>query len=408
MKKIFLAAFSLVLLGICLQVSAEKNPVLPPPFETPSIPNQSTILGWPEGKTPIAPDGYVVSEFARLVSPRFIYILPSGNILVSQAEKHPDDDGESSPDTITKFKMNGSAIVEQSILLKNVRLPFGLIVQNNELYVSTPEKILAYPFVNEEITGEPRTVVELPFPKPQRHWTRHMLFSADGTKLYVSVGSVSNVGESPDPLNPYNAAILQMNPDGSDLKIFAGGVRNAVTMAWEPTTSKLWAVVNERDELGDFLPPDYLTSIQEDGFYGWPYAYWGKNEDPRRKGERPDLVEKSITPDFAVGAHTASTGVTFTTGTKVPAPFNEGAFIAQHGSWNSASLVGYKVIHVPFQNGTAVDGEKDFLTGFIADLSKSTVYGRPVTTAVLADGTVLVADDAGGRIWKVTPPVQKK
>jgi glucose/arabinose dehydrogenase len=281
-----------------------------------------------------------------------------------------------------------------------------MAVWKDQIFIAEPEQVLAFPFDGTQINGAGRVIATLPFPEPQRHWTRDVLVSEDGKKLYVSVGSASNVGEAPDPLDPQNAAILQMNLDGSEVKIFAGGLRNAVTMAWEPTSGKLWAVVNERDELGDDLPPDYLTHVEEDGFYGWPYAYWGPHEDPRRKGERPDLVAKTITPDFAVGAHTASTGLAFTTGTKMAAPFNEGALIAQHGSWNRSKLAGYKVIYVPFKNGEAIDGEKDFLTGFIADETTSTVYGRPVSTLVLPDGSVLVADDAGGKIWKVSPEVK--
>ncbi|MFS4459716.1 PQQ-dependent sugar dehydrogenase [Bdellovibrio sp. HCB2-146] len=410
MKKNFLILmFSLIgMIGLGIKVYAERNPVLPPPYETPSVPNPSTVIGWPEGKMPVAPEGFMVSVFAELASPRSLYLLESGDVVVSQAKRTPDDGGAESPNQITYFKMTGSQMESSFVLLKDLNFPFGMTVWENEFYVGEPERVLAFPFDGEKITGPSRLVATLPFPEPKRHWTRHLLMANDGSKLYVSVGSVSNVGEAPDPLDPRTAAILQMNRDGSGEKIFAGGLRNAVSMAWEPKTARLWAAVNERDELGDFVPPDYITHVQEDGFYGWPYAYWGKNEDPRRKGERPDLVEKSIQPDFSVGAHTAALGITFTTGTKVPAPYNEGALVALHGSWNSSSLVGYKVLFVPFKDGEAIDGEKDFLTGFIADLSKSTVYGRPVSTLVLTDGSILVADDAGNRIWKVTPPPEKK
>jgi len=387
--------------GAGLRVLAEKNPVLPPPYETPSTANPSKVIGWPQGKTPIAPAGFKVSLFAELESPRRFYQLPSGNVLVSQAKKNPEDFGEESPNQITLLKLDGSELSGQEVLVKNLMLPFGIAVWKDQIFIGEPEQILSFPFDGTRITGAGRIIASLPFPEPQRHWTRDLLVSDDGKKLYVSVGSVSNVGEAPDPLDPRTAAILQMNLDGSEEKIFAGGLRNAVNMAWEPTLGKLWTVVNERDELGDHLPPDYLTHVQEDGFYGWPYAYWGPHEDPRHKGKRPDLVSKTITPDFSVGAHTASTGLNFTTGTQMAAPFNEGALVSQHGSWNSSKLVGYKVIYVPFKNGQAIDGEKDFLTGFIAEEVSSTVYGRPVSTLVLADGGVLVADDAGNRIWKV-------
>ncbi|MBS1970050.1 MAG: sorbosone dehydrogenase family protein [Bdellovibrionales bacterium] len=407
MRKYWLPIFVLsVVAGAGFRVFAEKNPVLPPPYQTPSTPNESKVIGWPAGKTPIAPAGFKVTLFAEMATPRLMYQLPSGNVLVSQAEKKPGDKGDTSPNQITVLNMNGSELSSKDVFAKNLKLPFGMAVWKDQIFIAEPEQVLSFPFDGTQINGPGRVIATLPFPEPQRHWTRDLLISEDGKKLYVSVGSVSNVGEAPDPLDPHNAAILQMNLDGSDEVIYASGLRNAVTMAWEPTSGKLWAVVNERDELGDDLPPDYLTHVEEGGFYGWPYAYWGPHEDPRRKGERPDLVAKTITPDFAVGAHTASTGLAFTTGTKMAAPFNEGALVTQHGSWNRSKLAGYKVIYVPFKNGEAVDGEKDFLTGFIADETTSTVYGRPVSTLVLPDGSVLVADDAGGKIWKVSPEVK--
>ena len=193
-----------------------------------------------------------------------------------------------------------------------------------------------------------------------------------------------------------------MNRDGTKQRIFAGGLRNPVGLAWEPSTKSLWAVVNERDELGDGLVPDYITHVIDGGFYGWPFAYWGPNQDPRQRGRRDDLVLRTRRPDYSVGAHTASLGIEFTQGTGMKAPFGEGAFIAQHGSWNSSSLKGYKVIYVPFKNGMAKDGERDFLTGFIADEAKDQVYGRPVASMVLPDGSLLVTDDAGNKIWKVS------
>jgi glucose/arabinose dehydrogenase len=392
-----------VLIVLGTKVLAEKNPVIPPPYQSPSIRNQSKVVGWAVGKMPIPKAGFVVSEFASLKSPRSLFMLPSGDVLVSQSEKHPDDQGETSPNQITVFRMKNSKLVKQEVFAKNLHLPFGMAVWKNEFFVGEPDQVVVFPFDGTKLIGTGRVIAELPFPKPQRHWTRHLLMAEDGSKLYVAVGSASNVGELPDPVYPKNAAILQMNRDGSDEKLFAWGLRNPVSMAWEPLTKRLWTVVNERDELGDDLPPDYLAKVVEGGFYGWPYAYWGKHEDPRRKGERPDLVARSLTPDFAVGNHTASLGITFTEGTKVPAPFNKGALIAQHGSWNSSNLVGYKILYVPFVNGEAVDGEQDFLTGFIADESKSEVYGRPVSTLVLEDGSILVADDGGGKIWKVSP-----
>lgn len=404
MKKYWLPVLVIsIIAGAGLRVLAEKNPVLPPPYETPSTENPSKVIGWPAGKTPIAPAGFKVTLYAELESPRKLFRLPSGNVLVSQAVKRADDKGENSPNQITMLKMSGGDLVSKDVFASNLRLPFGMATWKDQIFIAEPEQILAFPFDGAKITGAGRVIATLPFPEPQRHWTRDVAVSDDGKKLYVSVGSVSNDGEVPDPLDPRTAAILQMNLDGSEEKIFASGLRNPVSMAWEPMTGKLWTAVNERDELGDNLPPDYITHVEEDGFYGWPYAYWGPHEDPRHKGERPDLVAKTITPDFAVGAHTAALGIVFTTGTKMPAPFNEGALVSLHGSWNSKKLVGYKLLYVPFKNGEAIDGEKDFLTGFIADENANTVYGRPVSALVIEDGSVLVADDAGGKIWKVSP-----
>jgi glucose/arabinose dehydrogenase len=401
-KSLFQLGAVTLLVGIAAQVYAERNPVLPPPGQTPSVQKESKAIGWANGQKPTAIGDFEVTELASMKYPRLLYLLPSGDVLVSQAYKRPDDNGENSPNQITLLKMKGSELVSQSVAGESLKLPFGMALKDKELFVSSPEAITAYPFDGEKITGAGRQIATLPFPKPQRHWTRFLLFNKDFSKLYVSVGSVSNIGEGGDPLDPRNATILEMNPDGSEQRIYASGMRNAVSIAWEPSTRKLWAVVNERDELGDDVPPDYLTHVEENGFYGWPYAYWGKNEDPR-VAKRPDLVAKSITPDYAVGAHTASLGLTFTEGTQIPAPYNKGALIAQHGSWNRSKFSGYKVHYVPFENGLAMDGESDFLVGFVANEAQGTVYGRPVSTVVLADGTVLVADDVGGKIWKVSP-----
>lgn len=399
--KPLLFIFSLCLLSLCSYFAvAEKYPQLPDPFQSVSTVKPSTVIGWPAGKMPVALPGFEVSLFADLEAARSIYVLPSGDVLVAQARKSPDK-SVVSPNQITLFKMKKGKVETSETLLDGLNLPFGMALWQNELFVAEPERILRYIFEDGKIVSGPVVIATLPFPKPQRHWTRHLLMKPDGSKLYVSVGSASNVGEDGDPLDEKTAAILELNRDGSDLKVFAGGLRNAVTMAWEPTTGELWATVNERDELGDGLVPDYLAKVVRGGFYGWPYSYWGQHEDPRRKNERPDLVAASLVPNFSVGAHTASTGILFTDGHPFPAPFADGALITQHGSWNSSKLVGYKVIYVPFDNGDAVDSEEDFLTGFIADPIAGTVYGRPVMAAFLPDGSILVTDDGAGKIWKV-------
>lgn len=394
---------SVALMLACAPTWAEKNPILPQPYQTPSVDRHVTVLGWPAGKMPVAPEGYQVSVFANLDSPRSLYLLPTGDVLVSQAKKVPGDKGENSPNRITLFKMNGPNLAVVRSFLPGVVLPFGMALFENELFIAEPTRVLKFKFENDAIVGPGIEIAQLAYPQPGRHWTRHLLLSPDGSKIYIGAGSASNVGEDGDPLDPKTASIMEMNRDGSDFKVYASGIRNPVQLAWEPTTGALWSVVNERDELGDGLVPDYITSIRKDGFYGWPYFYWGAHEDPRRAGQKPELAQQSIVPDFSVGAHTAALGITFTSGSKMAAPFNSGALISQHGSWNSSTMVGYKVIYVPFENGQAVDGERDFLTGFIADAEAFTAYGRPVSSVVLSDGTVLVADDAGNKIWKVSP-----
>ncbi len=234
------------------------------------------------------------------------------------------------------------------------------------------------------------------------HWTRNLLANADGSKIYVSVGSASNVMERGVKEDEGRALILEINPDGSDKRVYASGLRNPVGMDWQPGTQVLWTAVNERDELGDDLVPDYMTSVQDGGFYGWPYSYFGQKEDSRRKGERPDLVAKAVVPDVALGPHTASLGLAFYDAKAFPASYQNGAFVGQHGSWNRSAFSGYKVVFVPFQNNKPAGAPEDFMTGFVANETTREVYGRPVGVAVLPDGALLVADDAGGKLWRVT------
>jgi glucose/arabinose dehydrogenase len=233
------------------------------------------------------------------------------------------------------------------------------------------------------------------------HWTRNVIANADGSKLYISVGSASNVGEHGMAEESRRAAILEINPDGTGERIYASGLRNPVGIDWAPGTNTLWAAVNERDELGDELVPDYVTSVQEGGFYGWPFAYFGPNEDPRRKGEQPDLVKKTLVPDVPLAPHSASLGLAFYDGKAFPEKYRNGAFIGQHGSWNRSQFSGYKVVFVPFQGGKPAGKPEDFLTGFLVGNEKD-VYGRPVGVTVLKDGSMLVADDASNTIWRVT------
>jgi glucose/arabinose dehydrogenase len=397
--KILAFALALSFLNAPVPSQAETNPKLPDPYATPSIRKESKVIGWPEGKMPVAAEGFQVTLFASLDSPRNMILTRSGDVLVAQAKKKP---GEESPNQITRLHLKGSELQRTSVFARGLNLPFGMALSRNEFFVAEPTRILKFTLKNGRIQGAGTQIAELPFPQPQRHWTRHLLLNSAGTKLYVSIGSASNVGEAPDPLDPRTASVMEMNRDGSDAKIVAGGLRNPVALAWEPTKRILWAVVNERDELGDDLVPDYIASVKRGGFYGWPYAYWGKNVDPRMEGKRADLVSRSLTPDYSLGAHTASLGIAFTANKSLPPGFDQGALIAQHGSWNRSSFSGYKVTYVPFVNGKPQNGEKDFLTGFIASEEEGTVYGRPVSSLILRDGSVLVSDDGAGKIWKVS------
>jgi len=249
------------------------------------------------------------------------------------------------------------------------------------------------------IAAKGTTVLHLPLGGYNNHWTRNLLANADGSKLYVSVGSASNVGENGMKEEALRANVLEINPDGTGLRVFAAGLRNPVGLAWEPGTKALWAAVNERDELGDDLVPDYITSVKDGAFYGWPYSYAGGTEDPRRKGERPDLVAKAVAPDVPLGSHTASLGLAFGTSTAFPEKYRGGAFVGQRGSWNRSQFAGYRVAYVPFKDGKPAGPAEDFLTGFIANADE--VYGRPVCVAFAGDGALLVTDDVSNRIWRV-------
>lgn len=269
--------------------------------------------------------------------------------------------------------------------------------------MANTDGVWQYPYKtgDTKITGTGKKILSLPAGGYNNHWTRNLITNADKSKIYVTVGSGSNVGENGMENEVRRAAILEINPDGTGEKIYASGLRNPVGVDWAPGTNMLWTAVNERDGLGDDLVPDYITSVKPGGFYGWPYAYFGQNEDPRLKGKNPELVKKTIVPDVPVGSHTASLGLAFYKDKKFPAKYQGGAFIGQHGSWNRSALVGYKVLFVPFKDGKPSGKPEDFLTGFIADVEKAEVYGRPVGVTQTPDGALLVADDVSGIIWKV-------
>ena len=395
---------------------------LPAPLATPSAVKFSTVIGWPSSRSPSAPPGFQVTEFASgLANPRWLYVLPNGDVLAAESmtsapQNLPPDlvkgleasktvgrsanritllrdaDGDGTPEVRTTF-------------LQGLNQPFGMALSNGTLYVGNTDGLIRFPYTDgaTRIASPGQKILALPAGGYNNHWTRNVVARPDGAKLYVSVGSATNVDEEGiDVKDERRAAILEVNPDGTGMRVFASGLRNPNGMDWEPATGTLWTAVNERDMLGDDLVPDYITSVKEGAFYGWPYAYFGQHEDPRQKGKRPDLVAKAIVPDYPVGAHTASLGLVFYRGNTLGERFRDGAFVAQRGSWNRSVFSGYRVIFVPFASGRPSGPLEVFLTGFIADEQKSEVYGRPVGLAVAKDGSLLVADDAGGKIWRVT------
>jgi glucose/arabinose dehydrogenase len=401
-------------------------PKLPPPFETKSVVKHPKVIGWLADKTPVAPDGFAVSLYAdKFDSPRWLYVLPNGDLLVAEARTLPKPEKPKaeeekkkaegmkesktvtggSADRITLLRdadKDGKPEVRETFLA-GLNQPFGMALIGDELFVANTDSVMRFPYKtgDTKITAKGTPVVYLPKGGYNNHWTRNLLASADGKKLYISVGSASNVGEFGMKEEHQRACVLEVNPDGTGLREFGAGLRNPVGMAWEPTTKTLWTAVNERDELGDELVPDYMTSVKDGGFYGWPYSYYGATEDPRRKGERPDLVKKALVPDVPLGAHTASLGLCFYTAERFPQKYRGGAFVGQRGSWNRSQFSGYRVAFVPFKEGKPAGPPEDFLTGFIAN--ESEVYGRPVCTCVAPDGALLVTDDVTDRIWRVAP-----
>lgn len=374
---------------------------LPPPYATESKTNNSKVIGWPKDKTPKAPEGFIVTKFADgFENPRWTYIAPNQDIFVVESGTRTSKNQI----TVLRDKDKDGKFETREVFIKNLNKPFGMLILKDFFYIANTDGLYRYPYKNNPLKLETKgeKILELPAGGYNNHWTRNLLASPDGSKIYVSVGSGSNVGENGMDKEVRRATILEINPDGTGEKIFASGIRNPVGMDWNPVNKELWTAVNERDELGDDLVPDYITSVKKDGFYGWPYSYFGSIPDPRLKGERKDLVEKAIVPDVPVGAHTASLGLAFYTKDAFPAKYKNGAFVGQHGSWNRAKISGYKVIFVPFKDGKPSGKPEDFLTGFISDENKAEVYGRPVAVTVMNDGSLLVNDDSGNTIWKVT------
>lgn len=410
-----------------LQVSdgTGPSPKLPEPNKTliPTV-NIAPAIGWPQGKKPVAAAGTQVVAFAEnLEHPRWLYVLPNGDVLVAEtnAPSKSDDSngvrgwimgkvmgragaGVPSPNRITllRDKDHDGVAETRTVFLENLNSPFGMTLVGKDLYVADTDRLLRFHYENGEtaIKSQPIKVVDLPGGTRNHHWTKNVIASKDGSKLYVTVGSNSNVGENGMDQEEGRAAIWEVDRATGNHRIFASGIRNPNGLAWEPQSGALWTAVNERDEIGSDLVPDYITSVKDGGFYGWPYSYYGQHVDVRVEPQNPDLVAKAIAPDYAVGPHTASLGLTFAEGSKLPAPLTQGAFIGQHGSWNRKPHSGYKVIFVPFSAGKPSGQPLDVLTGFLNDEGKA--MGRPVGVVIDQQGGLLVADDVGNKVWRVS------
>jgi glucose/arabinose dehydrogenase len=422
-----------LLLGACLEsatLSVDEGsgpqPKLPPPNPQliPTL-NIAPAKGWPAGVTPVAATGLAVNAFATdLDHPRWIYVLPNGDVLVAETNAPPKpDDGKGlkakvkgvamkragaatpSANRITLLRdADGDGVAEtRTVFLKDLHSPFGMALVGNTFYVADSDALVRFPYSegSTQILAAPVTVLELPAGTINHHWTKNVLASPDGKRLYVTVGSNSNVGENGIDKEAGRAAIWEVDPATGHSRVFASGLRNANGLGWQPTSGALWAAVNERDEIGSDLVPDYITSVKDGGFYGWPYSYYGQNVDVRMQPQRPDLVATALVPDYAVGPHTASLGLTFYQGKLLPAHYQGGAFVGQHGSWNRRPLSGYRVIFVPFADGRPSGNVEEVLTGFVD--ARGDARGRPVGVAVDKAGALLVADDVGNVIWRVTP-----
>lgn len=427
------AALALTLLSACGEVAKlpveagmGPDPQLPPPNTTliPTV-NTAKAVGWQAGAQPTPAAGLAVTAYASgLDHPRWLYVLPNGDVLVAETNAPPKP--EDAPGGIKQWatglvmKRAGAKTVSanritllrdanhdgvaetRTILLQDLNSPFGMALVGDHLYVANADAVVRFPFTpgQTHITAPAEKVTDLPAGL-NHHWTKNLIASPDGSRLYVSVGSNSNVGENGMDIEEGRAAIWELDVASGQKRLFATGLRNPVGMAWGPDGKTLWTAVNERDELGSDLVPDYMTSVRDGGFYGWPYSYFGQHVDTRVTPPRPDLVARAIVPDYALGPHTASLGLAWSGGAKLPAPFVHGMFVGQHGSWNRDPRSGYKVIFVPFEQNQPAGPALDVLTGFLNDAGQA--QGRPVGVAIDAQGSLLVADDVGNVIWRVTP-----
>jgi glucose/arabinose dehydrogenase len=401
------------------------KPVLPEPSLSllPDL-KVAEVMGWKDGETPTVPDGLKITAYAKdLANPRTVHTLPNGDVLVIQSKAptgkpktRPKDfirgwimsiaHGNAGPQkesnliTLLRDTNRDGTVDERHDLLKNLDSPFGAAWADNTLYIASASAVLAYPYElgQNEIAAQPKILTPLPGGPINHHWTKDLALSPDGKMLYVSVGSNSNVAENGLEAEKGRAAIWQVDRQTGAARVFASGLRNPNGLTFHPQTGELWTVVNERDELGPNLVPDYMTSVKDGGFYGWPWSYFGNHVDPRMYPPRPELVEKAIHPDYALSSHVAALGMTFSMNSALPAAFANGAFIGEHGSWNRDSFNGYKVAYIPFENGKPSGMAQDVVTGF---LQGEQARGRPVGVGIDGTGALLVADDSGNTVWRV-------
>lgn len=424
-----LFALSLIACGDSATLSVADgmghSPVLPSPKRSliPTV-NIATAVGWQHNEKPNVAAGLEVNLFAdHLMHPRWLYLLPNGDVLVAETNAPPKPESEKGIRhwVVSKAMSKAGAgtpsanrIIllrdtdkdgladERKVFLQDLHSPFGMALIGNDFYVANADAVMRFEYTvgQTEIRTPGTKVMDLPGGPINHHWTKNMIASKDGKKLYITVGSNSNIGERGMENEVGRAAIWELDIASGQHRLFATGLRNPNGLAWEPNTNTLWTVVNERDEIGSDLVPDYLTSVRDGGFYGWPYSYYGQHVDERVKPQNSNLVASALIPDYALGPHTASIGLTTSMGNQLPEAYAEGMFIGQHGSWNRKPLSGYKVIFVPFKQGNPTGEPIDVLTGFIND--KSEAKGRPVGVLIDQDGGLLVADDVGNKVWRVT------
>jgi len=425
------ALLSLAILSACesarlpVEAGIGPTPQLPPPAKS-LIPTVviAPAKGWAAGRAPAAAAGFRVTAFATgLDHPRWLHVLPNGDVLVAETNAPPREEehgirawfmkmffkraGGSVPSAnrITLLRdADGDGVAEtRNAFLTGLMSPFGMALVGDQLYVANADAIVRFNYSDgaTAISASPVKVADLPGGPINHHWTKSLIASADGSRLYAGVGSNSNVAEKGMAVEANRAAVLEVDRATGRTRLFASGLRNPVGLAWQPESGALWAVVNERDELGSDLVPDYLTSVADGAFYGWPYSYYGQHVDTRVQPPRPDLVATATVPDYALGSHTGSLGLAFYDATLFPARYRNGAFVGQHGSWNRRPRSGYKVIFIPFANGRPSGPPEDVLTGFVSDEGEA--YGRPVGVTVDKRGALLVADDVGNAVWRVAP-----